>query len=37
MPVRDCQTWIIESAEELLAEGIIGQDVMNYLRAMQQH
>ncbi|KAL2192158.1 hypothetical protein L209DRAFT_100012 [Thermothelomyces heterothallicus CBS 203.75] len=30
---RNCQTWVIESAEELVREGIFEQRVVDYLRA----
>ncbi|KAL4787338.1 hypothetical protein BJX76DRAFT_354286 [Aspergillus varians] len=33
---RDCQTWIVESAEQLVRDGIFMEDVADYLRAIQQ-
>ncbi|KAJ0418627.1 hypothetical protein BJY00DRAFT_314778 [Aspergillus carlsbadensis] len=33
---RDCQTWIVEAAEQLVKEGIFDSAVTSYLRAIQQ-
>ncbi|KAL4982943.1 hypothetical protein BDW68DRAFT_169830 [Aspergillus falconensis] len=33
---RDCQTWIVESAEQLAQDGIFSGDVAGFLRAIQQ-
>ncbi|KAL2816646.1 hypothetical protein BDW59DRAFT_153123 [Aspergillus cavernicola] len=33
---RDCQTWIVESADQLVVDGIFVNDVADYLRAIQQ-
>ncbi|KAH7305600.1 hypothetical protein B0I35DRAFT_454362 [Stachybotrys elegans] len=33
---RDCQTWVVESAEQLAADGIFSQEVAAYLRAIKQ-
>ncbi|KAL2838561.1 hypothetical protein BJY01DRAFT_219941 [Aspergillus pseudoustus] len=33
---RDCQTWMVESAEELVKEHIFSAEVAAYLRAIQQ-
>ncbi|KAL3474617.1 hypothetical protein BJX99DRAFT_260216 [Aspergillus californicus] len=33
---RDCQTWIVESARQLVQNGIFDQEVADYLRAVQQ-
>ncbi|KAM0226692.1 hypothetical protein ACHAPO_012153 [Fusarium lateritium] len=33
---RDCQTWILESANQLVTEGILSQDVIIYLEAIKQ-
>lgn len=33
---RDCQTWVVESAECLLQEGIVSGEVANYLKAVKQ-
>ncbi|KAL3496312.1 hypothetical protein BJX62DRAFT_232424 [Aspergillus germanicus] len=33
---RDCQTWIVEAAEQLVNEGIFNNEVASYLRAIQQ-
>ncbi|KAH6838351.1 hypothetical protein B0I37DRAFT_440017 [Chaetomium sp. MPI-CAGE-AT-0009] len=30
---RNCQTWVVESAEQLVREGIFDQSVVDYLRA----
>lgn len=30
---RNCQTWVIEAAEQLVKEGIFEQRVVDYLRA----
>ena len=36
-PIRDSQTWIIESAEEFLAQGTIEQNLVDYVRAIQRY
>ncbi|KAJ5573732.1 uncharacterized protein N7459_008159 [Penicillium hispanicum] len=33
---RDCQTWIVESADQLVRDGILTEGVRQYLRAIQQ-
>ncbi|KAL3441472.1 hypothetical protein BJX65DRAFT_288573 [Aspergillus insuetus] len=33
---RDCQTWIVEAAEQLVKKGIFNSEVAAYLRAIQQ-
>ncbi|BCS24062.1 uncharacterized protein APUU_40506S [Aspergillus puulaauensis] len=33
---RDCQTWIVESADQLVKDGIFKSEVVDYLRAAQQ-
>ncbi|KAJ3490465.1 hypothetical protein NLG97_g5774 [Lecanicillium saksenae] len=33
---RNCQTWIIESADQLVRDGILRRDVAAYLRAIEQ-
>ncbi|KAL4979742.1 hypothetical protein BDW66DRAFT_95607 [Aspergillus desertorum] len=33
---RDCQTWIVESAEQLVRDGIFSDDAAGYVRAIQQ-
>ncbi|CEL10253.1 hypothetical protein ASPCAL13375 [Aspergillus calidoustus] len=33
---RDCQTWIVEAAEQLVKEHIFSSEVASYLRAIQQ-
>ncbi|KAL4912143.1 hypothetical protein BDW62DRAFT_195328 [Aspergillus aurantiobrunneus] len=33
---RDCQTWIVEAADQLVGDGIFRRDVADYLRAIQQ-
>ncbi|RAK97345.1 uncharacterized protein BO80DRAFT_496399 [Aspergillus ibericus CBS 121593] len=33
---RDCQTWIVESAEQLVREGILGREVGEFLRRIEQ-
>jgi hypothetical protein len=30
---RNCQTWVLESAEQLVREGVFEQRVVDYLRA----
>jgi hypothetical protein len=30
---RNCQTWVVESAEQLVREGVFEQRVVDYLRA----
>jgi hypothetical protein len=30
---RNCQTWVVESSEELVREGIFEQRIADYLRA----
>ena len=34
---RNCQTWIIESADQLVADGIFHADVAAYLHALEQN
>jgi hypothetical protein len=29
---RNCQTWVVESAEQLMKEGVFEQRVVDYLR-----
>ncbi|RAL01362.1 uncharacterized protein BO80DRAFT_424911 [Aspergillus ibericus CBS 121593] len=33
---RNCQTWIVESADQLVRDNMLSRDVANYLRAIQQ-
>ncbi|KAG8671040.1 hypothetical protein FPOAC2_04356 [Fusarium poae] len=33
---RDCQTWILESANQLVTDGILHQDIVCYLDAIKQ-
>ncbi|RDW93824.1 uncharacterized protein DSM5745_01146 [Aspergillus mulundensis] len=33
---RDCQTWIVESADHLVRKGMFNRDVAEYLHAIQQ-
>ncbi|KAM3433569.1 hypothetical protein MY4824_005873 [Beauveria thailandica] len=33
---RNCQSWIIESAEQLVVDGMLSPDVAAYLRALEQ-
>ncbi|KGQ05001.1 hypothetical protein BBAD15_g9753 [Beauveria bassiana D1-5] len=33
---RNCQSWIIESAEQLVVDGMLSPDVAAYLRAIEQ-
>ncbi|PNP83977.1 hypothetical protein FNYG_02665 [Fusarium nygamai] len=33
---RNCQTWIVESADQLVADGILSSDVAAYLHATKQ-
>ncbi|KNG91063.1 hypothetical protein ANOM_000754 [Aspergillus nomiae NRRL 13137] len=33
---RNCQTWIVESADQLVRDGIFSQEVATYLRAIEQ-
>ncbi|KAI1256734.1 hypothetical protein MGN70_001860 [Eutypa lata] len=33
---RNCQTWIIESAEQLAKDGIFTENVVDYLKAIRQ-
>lgn len=33
---RNCQTWIIESAEQLVKDNILSREVADYLRAIEQ-
>ncbi|KAF5589686.1 hypothetical protein FPCIR_6664 [Fusarium pseudocircinatum] len=33
---RNCQTWIVESADQLVADGILSSDVADYLYATKQ-
>ncbi|KAE8135380.1 hypothetical protein BDV38DRAFT_252698 [Aspergillus pseudotamarii] len=33
---RSCQTWIVESADQLVGDGIFSQKVATYLRAIEQ-
>ncbi|UNI21191.1 hypothetical protein JDV02_007202 [Purpureocillium takamizusanense] len=33
---RDCQTWIVESANQLVADGIFTRDVADYLHVLKQ-
>jgi hypothetical protein len=34
---RNCQTWVVESAEQLVREGIFEQSVVDYLLARKQY
>ncbi|KAK4224697.1 hypothetical protein QBC38DRAFT_484959 [Podospora fimiseda] len=33
---RNCQTWIVESAEELMRQGVLDDKVVEYFKAMRQ-
>ncbi|EGX88141.1 hypothetical protein CCM_09277 [Cordyceps militaris CM01] len=33
---KNCQSWIVESAEQLVADGMLSPDVAAYLRALEQ-
>ncbi|KAJ9298877.1 hypothetical protein DTO271G3_3119 [Paecilomyces variotii] len=33
---RDCQTWIIESAAQLVEDGVFSKEVVDYLQAVKQ-
>lgn len=33
---RNCQTWIVESADQLVKDGIFDQEVAAYLHAVRQ-
>ncbi|CAG9940792.1 unnamed protein product [Clonostachys rosea f. rosea IK726] len=33
---RDCQTWIVESADQLVADGLFAAHVAAYLHALKQ-
>lgn len=33
---RNCQTWITESAEQLVKDNILHPEVVDYLRAIEQ-
>lgn len=33
---RNCQTWIVESAAQLVKEGIFDEQVATYVRAIEQ-